>query len=209
MNHSNTPLLRKHGLWACLVVQSVWVAANLIPWAHHNADLNFQGVSGRPPLSPADQRRWFTVISRKSLQDPAPLFNEYLAGGLLSQLHHANPSEIRLSWWPALGQLESIITIVIFIVIIVTLLAISIIIVITSSWPVLRHQLIGSLASLQIGFLACLSLKPHWRGNLLQLVIMLSPVQVLLLSWWAMQHCCKVATFDVLLLLMLTCTERT
>jgi len=57
--------------------------------------------------------------------------------------------------------LESIITIVIFIVIIVTLLAISIIIVITSSWPVLRHQLIGSLASLQIGFLACLSLKPH------------------------------------------------
>ena len=98
MNHPNTPLLRKHGLSPCLVVQSVWVAANLVPWAHKNADLNFQGISGRPPLSPADQRRWFTVISRESLQDPAPLFNEYLAGGLLSKLHHANPSEMRLSW---------------------------------------------------------------------------------------------------------------
>ncbi|KAL0038202.1 hypothetical protein WJX79_007975 [Trebouxia sp. C0005] len=68
------------GLTLLRAAQSVWVAANLIPWAQYNADLNFLGISGRPPLSPADQRRWFTVISRESLQDPAPLFNGYLAG---------------------------------------------------------------------------------------------------------------------------------
>ena len=83
-------------------MQSVWVAANLIPWAHRNADLGFEGISGRPRLSPADQRRLFTVITRESLQDPAPLFNGYLAGGLLSKLSPCKLPAVHLC--PALGQ---------------------------------------------------------------------------------------------------------
>ncbi len=74
------------------------MAANLIPWAHHKKDLNHKGPSGRPTLSPVDQRRLFTVIRRDSLEDPAPLFKEYLAGGFLSKLHHAEPSDMRVSW---------------------------------------------------------------------------------------------------------------
>ena len=107
-------------------MQSVWVTANLIPWARHNADLGHQGISGRPPLSPADQPRWFTVISRESLQDPAPLFNGYLAGRLLSKLHHANRQRCIC---PGDQLLASV-----------------------------GHDLIGSLASLQIGSLGSISL---------------------------------------------------
>ncbi|DBB16866.1 TPA: hypothetical protein ACH3X3_015102 [Trebouxia sp. C0006] len=69
--------------------QSVWVAANLIPWAHHKKDLNHKGPSGRPTLSPVDQRRLFTVIRRDSLEDPAPLFKEYLAG-MMDELKQAD-----------------------------------------------------------------------------------------------------------------------
>ncbi|KAL0033073.1 hypothetical protein WJX79_001401 [Trebouxia sp. C0005] len=68
------------GLTLLRAAQSVWVAASLIPWAQYNADLTVLGMSGRPVMSPADQRRCFTVISRESLEDPAPHFSRYLAG---------------------------------------------------------------------------------------------------------------------------------